>query len=60
MAKEGIGHKAKQYGATCMECHRKMGKGTIGVSVRHGLSHFYYHPSCHKRRKANQHPGHMI
>jgi hypothetical protein len=58
--KEGVGYKVKQYGATCMECHKKMGKGTIGMGVRHGHSFFYYHPSCYKRRKANQYPGHMV
>lgn len=58
--KENTGYLVKQYGATCGECHRKMGQGTEGVVVRHGLSSFYYHPSCFKRREANQYLGHMI
>ena len=58
--KRVVGRRVKQYGATCGECHRKMGHGTIGIAVRHGVSSFYYHPACFKRRKANQYPGHMI
>ena len=59
-AKEGVGYRVKQFGAHCMECHRKMGMGTIGVGVMHGHSFTYYHPSCFKKRKAHPYPGHMI
>ncbi len=58
--KRVVGYRVKQYGATCMECGRKMGHGTIGYSVQHGRSHFYYHPACYKKRRNNQYPGHML
>jgi hypothetical protein len=59
--KYNTGYKVKQYGATCMECGKKMGHGTTGVVVMSRPHSFtYYHPSCFKKRKANQYPGHMI
>jgi len=47
---EGVGYRAKQRGAYCMGCRKKMSKSTIGIGVRHGRSFVYYHPACYKRR----------
>ena len=59
--KYGVGYKVKQFGAHCMECHRQMGHGTVGIVVMSRPHSFtYYHPACFKKRKAHQYPGHMI
>ncbi len=48
-SEKGKGYRVKQFGATCMHCHKKMGKGTEGIVEMHGLSFYYYHPSCYKK-----------
>jgi hypothetical protein len=48
---EGVGYRVKQRGARCMKCRKQMGKGTIGIGVRHGRSFVYYHPACYERRR---------